>query len=302
MILHSYDKKPSPIADNWVNHEIGDQMIFSHRITEYTQETFPESFHFHDYYEIVIYIDGTIRYICDNKTLLPETGDIILATPSALHTSMLIASSRYERYVFYLYPTAFNAFYGSSLMAFLTNSCQPHIYLKKEERRHMLDLLIKIEEAFKDAQEGSTALALSYVLQLFYLLNYYSNDSSKKDPLFHAGVMNIKKYIDENFSQIYSTTQIAEAFFYSREHVSRLFQRYLNCSVKDYLNKRRILWAKEQLKTTLSINDICYQAGFRSMSSFISIFTSLTGVTPSRYRQMACKYGDAAFPLKQADG
>lgn len=291
MILHSHQKKIISTPDNWVNYQIGEEMIFSHRITEYDGATFPESFHFHDYYEIVIYMDGMIRYICENKTLLPEPGDIILATPSVLHTSTLVADSRYDRYVFYLYPSAFDAFGGGALMGFLKGGAQPYIYLKKENRRRMFSLLSDIETAYQSNSAGSDTLALSHIVQLFYLFNHYANDSSKHDPHFPAVVMEIKNYIDENFAQISSIAQVAEQFYYSREYVSRLFKRYLNTSVKDYLQKRRITWAREQLKAPMSINDICYRAGFHSMSSFINAFSSLTGMPPSRYRRIAREKG-----------
>ena len=271
---------------NWVNHEIGDQMIFSHRVTAYNASTFPESLHFHDYYELVIYISGTIRYICENKTLLPEPGDIILTPPSTLHTSTLIANSQYDRYVFYLYPTAFDSFHGDALMKFLQSGSQPYICLEQNKQQRMFSLLERIDEAFQEGNTGSSALALSYVVQLFYLLNRYGSDSSKQDPHFPGNVMKIKGYIDENFSRIQSVSQIAEQFFYSREYASRLFKRYLNTSINDYLQKRRITWCRSQLETAAPIKDICYQAGFRSMSSFIHAFSILTGMTPSRYRQL----------------
>ena len=289
MILRSYQKRMPTMPDNWVNHEIGDQMIFSHRATDYDAVTFPESFHFHDYYEIVIYMGGDIRYICEDKTLLPEPGDIILAPPSVLHTSMLVADSRYDRYVFYLYPSAFNAFDGGALTYFLQSGSRPYIYLKHENRQEMFSLLANIESALLVHEAGGRTLALSYILQLFFLINHYFNDSSKHDPHFPATAMEIKRYIDDNFAQITSVTQVAEQFFYSREYVSRLFKQNLNISIKEYLQQRRIIWAREALQTPMSINDICYQAGFRSMSSFINTFSSLTGVTPSRYRQLARK-------------
>ena len=284
MILHSYRKKTFSTSPNWVNYPIGEDMVFSHRITEYNASTFPESLHFHDYYELVIYMSGQIRYICENKTLLPEPGDIILAAPLMMHTSTLSKQSRYDRYVFYLYATAFDAFGGGPLTGFLQSAGGPYIYLKAARRPELFALLGQAEQALKEGGAGSGAVALSYVVQLFALINSHAADSTKKDPHFPKSVLEIKRYIDEHFMQIQSVSQVAEHFFYSREYVSRLFKRYLNTSVNDYLQKRRITWCRQQLETALPINDICYQAGFRNMSSFIRTFSALTGMPPSRYR------------------
>ncbi|MDL2319149.1 AraC family transcriptional regulator [Eubacteriales bacterium OttesenSCG-928-A19] len=286
MKLLSHRKVELPQPPNWINYEIGEHMIFSHRITEYTASTFPESLHFHDYYELVIYMDGVIRYICENKTLLPEPGDIIIAPPTALHTSTLVADSSYDRYVFYLYPGAFDACQGGALMQFLRSENRPYIYLKPENRREMISLLSRIEMTLAAGEPHSSPLAYSYILQLFHLINHYSNGSSKHDPHFPPIVMEIKGYIDENFAGIHSIAQVADHFFYSREYISRLFKRYLNTSIREYLQKRRITWAREQLGSTMPISDICQDAGFHSMSAFIQAFSTLTGMPPSHYRRL----------------
>lgn len=287
MILYSYQKKLSLGPENWVDYDLLDNMLFSHRKTDYTTANFPDSLHFHDYYELVIYMGGAVRYVCENRTLIPEAGDIMLVAPAQMHAAVLVEACQYDRYVFYLHANAFDGFSGECLLEFLKRSSQCYVYLKSAIRPQMFELLQKIESAYQLNSSDGMALGLSYVMQLFYLLNHHAGDSTKEDSCFPKNVIEIKTYIDENFAYIQSISQIAEHFFYSREYVSRLFKRYLNTSINDYLHKRRITWCHKQLETTTtSINDICYQAGFRNMSSFIRTFSNLTGMPPSHYRQL----------------
>ena len=52
----------------------------------------------------------------------------------------------------------------------------------------------------------------------------------------------------------------------------------------EYLNKRKLKYAKQLLKTSsLSVTEICYASGFTSLSNFIRVFKEKTGETPSQY-------------------
>jgi AraC-like DNA-binding protein len=58
---------------------------------------------------------------------------------------------------------------------------------------------------------------------------------------------------------------------------------------KEYINKYRILHAKEMLSdpkfSALSIAAIAYDCGFNSLSSFNSAFKKITGKTPSSFKK-----------------
>ena len=85
-------------------------------------------------------------------------------------------------------------------------------------------------------------------------------------------------------SSVSTVAEVAEHFFYSREYVSRLFKKYLNTTVANYVLQRRIVYSQRLIETDMPLLDVCYQAGFGSTSSFIRAFQSVTGMTPSKYR------------------
>ena len=55
----------------WEDRLVHSSMIFSHRATDYTEETFDEGFHSHEYYEVVFYISGKVEYVCENDVFKP---------------------------------------------------------------------------------------------------------------------------------------------------------------------------------------------------------------------------------------
>ena len=94
-----------------------------------------------------------------------------------------------------------------------------------------------------------------------------------------------QRYLDAHFTESISIAEVASRFFYTREHLSRLFRRYLNITIAEYLAYRRISYSCQLMKSDATLADICYQSGFNSLSTFIRTFKQVTGVTPSVYRK-----------------
>ena len=98
-------------------------------------------------------------------------------------------------------------------------------------------------------------------------------------------LIEIQNYLNEHYLEITSVSDLAAHFFYTREYVSRLFRKYLNTTVAEYIIRLRVQYGCQLLKTDASMADICFEAGFQSIASFNRAFKRIIGVTPSVYRQ-----------------
>ncbi|GMA70660.1 AraC family transcriptional regulator [Leuconostoc litchii] len=93
-------------------------------------------------------------------------------------------------------------------------------------------------------------------------------------------------YINNNFTYNTSINDIATAIKINRSYFSRLFQRDLGISPKQFLLRMRINEACQLLQTTqLSINQIAEKVGFSNASIFGHSFTQFIHETPSAYRK-----------------
>ena len=289
MKLHSYRKMlfhQAPI--NWQEYYINDQMIYSPRSTEYSRETFPESLHFHDYYELLLFLEGDIRHICETNTFLPQRGDLLVVPPGCLHTSRINTDqTRYTRHVFYLYPSAFDAYNGGALLNFLDAAHRKPflLALKGNTMDHVMALLETLDNALVSGAEDDLALSQALIIQLFHTFNRQTLRNTRIDTYFPPNVVEIQKYLDEHFTEVASVAEVADHFFYSREYVSRLFKRYLNTTVADYVLQRRISYSQSLILSGLPLIDVCFQSGFGSISTFIRAFRGIMGMTPSAYRK-----------------
>jgi len=289
MKLHSYRMSQMlPSSVNWQYLTVNDHMIYSPRSTHYTRSTFPEGLHFHDYYEVLLYVEGDVRYIWESTSFLMERGDLIVIPPSYLHMSRINSDeTTYSRYVFYLYPNVFDAFGGGALLDFLhANDGQPFLAsLQPAALERVLPLLEQLNAALTSDAADDRALAQGLILQIFHIFNRQARQHSRTDAYFPQNVVNIQQYLDEHFTEVSTVAEVASHFFYSREYVSRLFKRYLNTTVADYVLKRRISYSQQLISAGLPLIDVGFQAGFGSVSTFIRSFRSVTGMTPSAYRK-----------------
>jgi AraC family transcriptional regulator len=70
-------------------------------------------------------------------------------------------------------------------------------------------------------------------------------------------------------------------------HLATVFRRHLRCTPIDFLRRRRIDFAASQLINTQdSLLAISLEAGFGDQSHFCRVFKSVTGMTPTAYRQL----------------
>ena len=80
--------------------------------------------------------------------------------------------------------------------------------------------------------------------------------------------------------------ELAQMTSYSYSRLSRLFKQYMGVTIVDYLNEKKIVYAKRLLRSTgLSTLQIAERVGYTSVSSFNHLFKATCGITPSDYRQ-----------------
>jgi len=92
-------------------------------------------------------------------------------------------------------------------------------------------------------------------------------------------------YLHQNYTRPVSRWEIAEAVGVSEDYLSRVFNRELNISPWDYLNRYRVLQSKQLLlHTTDSIGVIARQVGFKDQAYFSRVFHKVTGTSPQAFR------------------
>ncbi len=107
-----------------------------------------------------------------------------------------------------------------------------------------------------------------------------TNTNLDLDLLAHA-----RDLIDTSWHLPLSLDQISKFIGFSRHHFIRAFRRAYGITPHRYLTRRRIEKAQYLLAfTDMSVTDICYEVGFRSLGSFSTQFRRYTGYSPIHHR------------------
>ena len=281
--------KRSHETANWKDHSVCDKVLYSYRDTVYDRSTYPSDLHYHDYYELVFFEEGNIKYLSEGCVFYPQYGDIILIPPGKFHMSVIDSeSTQYKRHVFYLYPSAFEIIGHSELTSFLEKNKNSDIltFGSLEAKQSLIELLEKLKKlCIREPLPFDDVLMLSYSLQVFCLLNQKNFQPKNEIASLPENILILQRYIDDNFARISSVSEVAEHFYYSREYLSRLFKKYFDTSISDYIMKRRIAESQLLIAQDIPLIDIAYQVGFGSLSTFIRAFRTVTNMTPSEYRK-----------------
>lgn len=93
-------------------------------------------------------------------------------------------------------------------------------------------------------------------------------------------------YIENNYMKDINRDKLAKMVSIDRYNLSRAFNERIGQSLSSYLNNIRIRKAAELLKNPdLSITEIAYFIGFKSIEHFSRKFKHCYGVSPKGFRE-----------------
>jgi AraC-like DNA-binding protein len=100
-----------------------------------------------------------------------------------------------------------------------------------------------------------------------------------------ATIVKARNFIEENLSEPLPLSAVARKAGLSESHFCRIFRESIGLTLTDYINRRRIQWAKQELlKPETRISEIAFLVGYQSLSQFNRSFARVTGRSPTQYR------------------
>ena len=104
------------------------------------------------------------------------------------------------------------------------------------------------------------------------------------------------KYIEENLINDIDYKKLAKIVGVSEYNLQRIFMFLTNISLAEYIRKRRLSNAYEELKTTdIKIVDLAVKYRYDSQISFARAFKNMFGITPSECKTSNIEYKQ--FPI-----
>lgn len=107
---------------------------------------------------------------------------------------------------------------------------------------------------------------------------------------------NMIEYIEKNLTEEINYKTLARMIGVSEYNLQRIFIFITNISLSEYIRKRRLSMALEELKTTdIKVIDLAIKYQYDSSISFIKAFKKMFGATPNECRKNKEEY--SMFPM-----
>ncbi len=265
------------------------------RIVYYHQEL--NQAHYHDYYELVVILNGYGKHYTKNKQYPVEQGDVFVIHPGVVHgycepvnLSLVNILFDPDKLNFALHdlsdiPGYFALFEAEPKLREKSNFKAKHT-LNFKQLTFVDSLLHQIQMEITSMTAGYRLVSTALFQQLIaYIARSYSNNEEKHSSrMVQLSIM--LKFIEENFTKNISLEQIAKKSNMSISTANRLFNKLLHETPIKYLIRLRINHAVILLKQgDLSISDVAYRSGFQDSNYFSLQFKKITGVAPARFRK-----------------
>lgn len=162
------------------------------------------------------------------------------------------------------------------------------IFTEKEQGEKIasdVDAIVKLYET-QPIDERSASIAC-YGFLMNFVDGIYGNETTK-DPLYQKYVWPVMKEIETNYREKLTAAELSRRVYVTPQYLSRLFGRFLGCSVYEYVTAFRISRAKELLirQQRMEIQTIAHQVGFEDASHFTAMFKKMTEMTPMEFRML----------------
>ena len=283
---------------------IYENLQFTQMISTINADSFPRSFplHWHKYIEIIaLPEDANISQLptlrINQTTYRLNPGDILLIWPGEVHETVENVDGQLIGLQFS--PTIFNGL--PDFTPFL-NLFRTYHHIRQFSTPELAqNMLVHIQHMFsvqKKQQTFSGVETLICLYEMFMDFGTYIEDTIPKDTQQYSSEtdktvekINIAcSYIIDNCEHDLTLESAADYIGFSACYFSRIFKKITNYNFVEYLTLQRIKRAQLLLSDfDVSITEISYQAGFKSISTFNRVFRQYKGCSPSEYRKYYIK-------------
>lgn len=211
--------------------------------------------HFHGCAEILFVIEGKLKVNANNEVGYLEAGEAIFIPPFTTHEVESITESKTETLMIpYRLLHTFRKYYNKSYFGLLK---------KKDVNKQVYELIRTIYSNIKSTNEY-LILALVDLLLAVIANNYQSIPYNKENSI----MIDIAVYLNQNFMNISSISEVAEHFGYNTSYFSRLFKKVFEVPFNQYLNHLRCEYIENNLAGNSSISNLIYEAGYSTLSTY----------------------------------
>lgn len=267
-----------------LDHQTVLGILNQHMSSRFRNEVEAFETHWHNYFEIDIFLNGAGKYIHNGTEYEVKKGRAFIMSPVDFHMGNFTEKTGFLN-------ISFDAeCMSNTILAFLSNPNLKRVYDFSEEECKRLAAVTELLR-YECENEGPCKIQLLEYVLSFFMKKFMNNDAQVADM---TGIQRAISYIEMHFREKISLELLSEISGYTRTYFSELFKKVTGETYIDRLKFLRVKYACMLLSNGVSVTDACHESGFSSVSNFLAAFKAHCNMTPSEYRKMS-KQGEKSI-------
>ena len=251
------------------------------------QHTYKNDYSFagesHDFWEIVMVIDGKIGVTAGSDVLMLKKGQAVVHEPMEFHRLWSEEGSEPTIIIFSFNADNFPAL--KSKIFLIKDLEEPKRVLSKIAQSFAYCEGSVLIDRILDDKETETQIAIK-ALELFVMntvtgITVKDSTSKSRSAVNYSTIVEI---LENNLDKNLSICEIAKLCHMSEVNVKKTFSKYLNIGVINYYNNLKINAAMAMLKGGMTVRETAEALGFANQNYFSTVFKRTTGHIPSDYK------------------
>ena len=230
----------------------------------------PIAFHYHDFHKIILFLSGNVDYVIEGKTY-HLTARVIYVSPAFLE--------RWQRQD----PE---------------HTDLGHCFLQARETASVMhqapgtshDLLFHMDKLEKAAHgEGfanglyTELLFIEFMILINRLLEGHEL-AGLENATYDPKIQEVLAYVNQHLADELSIDALAAHTYTSKFYLMRKFKADTGYALHQYIRSKRLLLARDMLRSDLPIAQIASEVGFADYSTFSRAFKEMFKCSPREYR------------------
>lgn len=276
------------------NIEIQDFLIDDHPVFILPDTHTYMEWHVHDFYELVLVVDGFCFHHIQNTVSLVMEGDVLLIKPGVCHQysgtrecKIINCLFKHEALtngvmeellklpeMFRLDPDSAESF--------------PQIHLDIKQCESFQKGLEQMEKEYRKKAIGWDFKIKTLLHSLLVDYARYCNDYKQQwsaENRYSMYVNRAIQHVAEHYSEDLTVQQLADTVGVSPDYLSRQFRMMTGVAVHDYIQRYRISRSLGYLQQGFAVQEVAEKCGFNSISYFSRVFKKEVGIPPTLYKQ-----------------
>lgn len=237
--------------------------------------------HCHPWYEILFVIQGVGRCIVEGREYPIRPYTMIMMTPFEYqHLEFDDDCTVYERHVLFFTQDDLTEDGRKILDAILKhNHGIGNFYPPSVISARIISNFRRYEELYSMPEKQRDIYAPLLLTELLIFMSLTRGDENPRiNENLGAQIIN---YLNDNLDRNISLDKLSKHFFVSKYYLCRAFKKHNGVTIHEYINNKRIMYAKHLIDSGESASVAAYKVGFGDYSAFYRAYVKIIGSAPT---------------------